>query len=44
MHIDHQVVVFDAADLEAESSFWAGDPSRSDHRRRRHQGYRWNSR
>src|ERR687888_389269 len=24
MRIDHQVVVFDAADLEAESSFWAG--------------------
>ena len=24
MRIDHQVVVFDAADLAAESSFWAG--------------------
>ena len=24
MRIDHQVVVFDAADLSAESSFWAG--------------------
>jgi hypothetical protein len=24
MRINHQVVVFDAADLEAESSFWAG--------------------
>src|SRR6187551_503152 len=24
MQIDHQVVVFDAADLAAESSFWAG--------------------
>jgi predicted enzyme related to lactoylglutathione lyase len=24
MHINHQVVVFDAADLGAESSFWAG--------------------
>src|SRR5205823_8803174 len=24
MHINHQVVVFDAADLAAESSFWAG--------------------
>jgi hypothetical protein len=24
MHIDHQVVVFDAADLASESSFWAG--------------------
>jgi catechol 2,3-dioxygenase-like lactoylglutathione lyase family enzyme len=24
MQINHQVVVFDAADLEAESSFWAG--------------------
>ncbi len=24
MKIKHQVVVFDAADLEAESSFWAG--------------------
>ena len=24
MRIQHQVVVFDAADLEAESSFWAG--------------------
>ena len=24
MRIDHQVVVFDAADLPAESSFWAG--------------------
>ena len=24
MKIDHQVVVFDAADLESESSFWAG--------------------
>ena len=24
MQIDHQVVVFDAADLESESSFWAG--------------------
>jgi predicted enzyme related to lactoylglutathione lyase len=24
MRIDHQVVVFDAADLEEESSFWAG--------------------
>ena len=24
MRIDHQVVVFDAADLEAESGFWAG--------------------
>jgi hypothetical protein len=23
VHIDHQVVVFDAADLAAESSFWA---------------------
>ena len=24
MQIDHQVVVFDAADLDSESSFWAG--------------------
>lgn len=24
MHINHQVVVFDAADLDAESRFWAG--------------------
>jgi hypothetical protein len=24
MRIDHQVIVFDAADLAAESSFWAG--------------------
>src|SRR5439155_19710762 len=24
VRIDHQVVVFDAADLKAESSFWAG--------------------
>ena len=24
MHIRHQVVVFDAADLHAESAFWAG--------------------
>lgn len=24
MRINHQVVVFDAADLDAESSFWAG--------------------
>lgn len=24
LHINHQVVVFDAADLEAESGFWAG--------------------
>ena len=24
MRIDHQVVVFDAADLTAESTFWAG--------------------
>ena len=24
MRIDHQVVVFDAADLAAESTFWAG--------------------
>lgn len=24
MQINHQVVVFDTADLEAESSFWAG--------------------
>ena len=24
MRITHQVVVFDAADLEAESTFWAG--------------------
>jgi len=24
MQISHQVVVFDAADLEAESAFWAG--------------------
>ena len=24
MRINHQVVVFDAADLGAESSFWAG--------------------
>ena len=24
MRINHQVVVFDAADLAAESSFWAG--------------------
>jgi hypothetical protein len=24
MRIDHRVVVFDAADLAAESSFWAG--------------------
>jgi hypothetical protein len=24
MRINHQVVVFDAADLESESSFWAG--------------------
>ena len=24
MHINHQVVVFDAADLAVESSFWAG--------------------
>lgn len=24
MRLKHQVVVFDAADLEAESSFWAG--------------------
>jgi glyoxalase superfamily protein len=24
MRINHQVVVFDAADLSAESAFWAG--------------------
>lgn len=24
MHIERQIVVFDAADLDAESSFWAG--------------------
>jgi predicted enzyme related to lactoylglutathione lyase len=24
MDIDHQIIVFDAADLDAESAFWAG--------------------